>query len=246
MTEIIETSQFSDLSELSEDELAQVAAVGDTEAFTELVTRLSPPLLRYLRRMVSDPQVAEDLAQDTLLDAWRGLPDFGFRSSVKTWVFAIAHRKTIDFRRRRRDIPTDDTRFVDLAAAEPIPLDEVLRQTLVEALHAELHTLPQTARAVWWLREVEGLSLTEISRVLQISTGSVRGHLQRSRRYLATRLAPWRPGAPSVEDATVRESTVGDPPEPPVPDPDKAVGRTHTPELAMAELTMAEQKGAQA
>lgn len=187
------------LGNLSDDELAAAAAVGDTEAFSELVARLTPPLLRYLRRMVPDSQTAEDLAQDTLLDAWRGLPDFGFRSSVKTWVFAIAHRKTIDYRRRRRDIPTDDIQFADLAAAEPLPSDEAMRQTLVEALGTELLTLPQNSRAVWWLREVEGLSLAEISRILQISTGSVRGHLQRSRRYLATRLEPWRPGGRSSD-----------------------------------------------
>ncbi|MGC4933016.1 RNA polymerase sigma factor [Gordonia sp. DT30] len=182
------------LTGVTDEELAGAAAAGDTEAFTELVARLSPPLLRYLRRMVPDPQTAEDLAQDTLLDAWRGLPDFAFRSSTKTWVFAIAHRKTVDFRRRRRDIPTAEEQFFDVAAPEPLPSDEALRKTLVEALGGELNTLPQNARAVWWLREVEGLSLTEISRVLQISTGSVRGHLQRTRRYLAARLAPWRPG----------------------------------------------------
>jgi RNA polymerase sigma-70 factor (ECF subfamily) len=181
------------VADLSDEELAAAAGVGDTEAFTELVTRLLPVLLRYLRRMVNDPQVAEDLAQDTLLDAWRGLPDFAFRSTFKTWMFSIAHRKTVDHRRKKRDIPTDDTRFVDLAAAEPLPSDEALRHTLVDALGVELRSMPQTSRAVWWLREVEGMSLSEIARVLNISTGSVRGHLQRSRKYLATRLEPWRP-----------------------------------------------------
>lgn len=184
-----------DLAEVSEDELAAAAAVGDAEAFTELVTRLSPVLLRYLRRMIADPQAAEDVAQDTFLDAWRGLPDFGFRSSFKTWMFAIAHRKTIDYRRRRRDVPTDDDAFADLAAAAPLPADETLHRNLVDALGAELATLPRTSRAVWWLREVEGQSLGEIARILAITPGSVRGHLQRSRKYLATRLEPWRPGA---------------------------------------------------
>ena len=159
---------------------------------------MSPILLRYLRRMVPDPQTAEDLAQDTLLDAWKGLPDFAFRSTFRTWMFAIAHRKTVDHRRRRHDIPTADEHFADLAATEPLPADEVMRSTLVEALRVELGHLPSTSRAAWWLREVEGLSLTEISRVLCISTGSVRGHLQRSRKFLATRLAPWRTGAPET------------------------------------------------
>ena len=75
---------------MSDDDLAGAAAVGDQDAFEILVTRLSPGLLRYLRRMVTDPQIAEDLAQDTLLDAWKGLPDFEFRSTFRTWMFGIA------------------------------------------------------------------------------------------------------------------------------------------------------------
>lgn len=192
------------LNDFSEDELAAAAAAGNAEAFSVLVEKLSPSLLRYLRRMVDDPQTAEDLAQDTLLDAWRGLPDFAFRSSFKTWMFGIAHRRTVDHWRRRRDVPTADERFADLSDPRPLPADEAMHTSLVEALRRELTTLPETSRAVWWLREAEGLSLTEISRVLQISVGSVRGHLQRSRRYLATRLAPWRPGESPTEPSTQR------------------------------------------
>lgn len=192
------------LRDFSEDELAADAAAGDAEAFSVLVGKVSPALLRYLRRMVDDPQTAEDLAQDTLLDAWRGLPDFAFRSSFKTWMFGIAHRRTVDHWRRRRDVPTEQERFADLTDPRPLPSDAVLHTTLVEALRSELTTLPETSRAVWWLREAEGLSLTEISRVLQISVGSVRGHLQRSRRYLATRLAPWRPGENTTESSMQR------------------------------------------
>ncbi|MGC5256556.1 RNA polymerase sigma factor [Gordonia sp. DT218] len=181
---------------MSDDELAAAAAVGDREAFAVLVARVSPGLLRYLRRMVSDPQTAEDLAQETLLHAWKSLPDFGFRSSFRTWMFAIAHRRTVDQYRRRRDVPTDEGRFVELADPAPLPAEQAEHSSLVDALRHELANLPPTSRAAWWLRETEGLSLDEIARVLQISTGSVRGHLQRSRRYLSARLAPWRPGPP--------------------------------------------------
>ncbi|MBD1318437.1 RNA polymerase sigma factor [Gordonia hankookensis] len=181
---------------MSDDELAAAAAVGDREAFAVLVARVSPGLLRYLRRMVSDPPTAEDLAQETLLHAWKSLPDFGFRSSFRTWMFSIAHRRTVDHHRRRRDVPTDEGRFAELADPAPLPAEQAEHSSLVDALRHELTNLPPTSRAAWWLREAEGLSLDEIARVLQISTGSVRGHLQRSRRYLSARLAPWRPGPP--------------------------------------------------
>ncbi|MFW0792538.1 sigma-70 family RNA polymerase sigma factor [Gordonia sp. CPCC 205515] len=186
---------------MSDDALAAAAAAGDSAAFGVLAARVSPGLLRYLRRMLPDTQAAEDLAQETLLHAWKGLPDFGFRSSFRTWMFAIAHRKTVDYHRRRRDVPADGDRFADIADPTPLPADQVEHASLVEALRRELSALPATSRAVWWLRDVEGLSLQEIARILRISTGSVRGHLQRSRRYLSVRLAPWKPsaGVTSVE-----------------------------------------------
>lgn len=199
----------STLDPLTDDQLAAAAAAGDTDAFEVLVARMSPALIRYLRRMVADPQLVEDLAQDTLLDAWKGLPDFAFRSTFRTWMFSIAHRKVVDHRRRRHDIPAAEDRFTDLATPEPQPADAALRSTLMDALQIELEILPATPRAVWWLREVEGLSLDEIARVLRLSDGAVRGHLQRTRKRLTTRLAPWQPGAhEGVACQTARHVTV--------------------------------------
>ncbi|MBD0859995.1 sigma-70 family RNA polymerase sigma factor [Gordonia sp. zg691] len=196
-----------DLADLGHDDLAGAAAVGDTEAFAVLVRRMTPALLRYMRRMVSDTQTAEDLTQETLLDAWKGLPDFEFRSTFRTWVFTIAHRKSVDYHRRRRDVPIVDGRFAEIEAAGPLPPEQVERQLLIDALRAELDNLPSTSRAAWWLKEVEGLTLEETSRVLRISTGSVRGHLQRSRKFLHTRLAPWDPGrrTPTTPNVDGRE-----------------------------------------
>lgn len=149
-----------DLDDLGDDELAGAAAVGDTEAFAVLVRRVTPPLARYMGRMVNvPPQTAEDLTQETLLDAWKGLPNFAFRSTFRTWVFTIGHRKSADHHRRRRDVSFDDERFAELEAAGPLPAEEAERQELIDALRAELDNLPSGSRAAWWLKEVEGLTL---------------------------------------------------------------------------------------
>ncbi|WP_132992641.1 RNA polymerase sigma factor [Gordonia zhaorongruii] len=200
------------LAELDDDELAGAAAVGDTEAFAVLVQRMSPSLLRYMRRMVNDPQTAEDLSQETLVDAWKGLPDFGFRSSFRTWMFRIGHRKAVDHYRRMHDVPTTAERFAELESAGPLPAESAESSLLWDALRDELQNLPHMSRAAWWLREVEGMSLNEISQVLRISSGSVRGHLQRSRKFLLTRLAPWQPGgtAPPHEAGPDDEATTGE------------------------------------
>ncbi|ALG86032.1 RNA polymerase sigma factor [Gordonia phthalatica] len=190
-----------ELGGFSDEELAAAAASGDPEAFEVLLARMAPIVLRFVRRMVDDAQTAEDLAQETLFAAWRGLPDFAFRSSVRTWVLGIANRKVVDHFRRRRDVPAPDTRFADLESPEPLPAETAEHTALRDALRAELSKMQFTPRAIWWLKEVEGLTLAEISTVLAISDGSVRGHLQRSRAFLTTRLAPWRPGASTEASA---------------------------------------------
>ncbi|MBM7366137.1 RNA polymerase sigma factor [Gordonia hydrophobica] len=198
------------LDGFTDEELAAAAAAGDPEAFEVLVTRMAPIVLRFVRRMVGDAQTGEDLAQETVLALWRGLPEFAFRSTVRTWVLGIAHRKVVDHYRRRRDVPAPDTRFADLEAPEPLPAEAAEQTALRDALRTELSQMQATPRAVWWLREVEGLSLAEIATVLSLTDGSVRGHLQRSRAFLTTRLAPWKPGAsvhagePSAEPRSER------------------------------------------
>lgn len=188
-----------EFADLSDEELAGAAAVGDSQAFTALIRRTLPGLLNFVRRLIGDGQIVEDVAQETLLDAWRKLPDFEFRSSFRTWLFAIAYRRTADYHRRRHDVPIDDDQLTDLPAVTALPSQVAEQSLLVDALRVELDSLPHNARAAWWLKEVEGLSINEISLILRISTGSVRGHLQRSRKFLAVRLAHWNPDAASSE-----------------------------------------------
>ncbi|SIS22462.1 RNA polymerase sigma factor [Williamsia sterculiae] len=181
------------VSARTDESLARAAALGDRVAFDELVRRTMPSLLGYTRRMVADRQAAEDAAQETLIAAWKGLPRFGFRSSFRTWVFGIAHRKIVDQRRRHVEYTGHDDAFDMLEAEAPGPGEVAEGASMLMALRYELAQLPPVTRAVWWLREMEDLSHPEIAHILDISPGSVRGRLQRARRELAERMEPWRP-----------------------------------------------------
>ncbi|GGF18298.1 RNA polymerase sigma factor [Williamsia phyllosphaerae] len=189
-----DTAGPSDVATDSDELLARAAAIGDRAAFDELVRRTLPMLLRYANRMTPDRQNAEDVVQETLLAAWKGLPRFGFQSSFRTWVFSIAHRKIIDIRRKRSELAADDEFLTAVPSSSPTPVDDAMETSLMDALERELAELPYNSRAAWWLREMEGLSHPEIARILQITPGSVRGHLQRTRARLAERMEPWRPG----------------------------------------------------
>ncbi|GAA1458708.1 RNA polymerase sigma factor [Williamsia maris] len=212
----------SDVATDSDELLAHAAAIGDRAAFDELVRRTLPVLLRYANRMTPDRQNAEDVVQETLLAAWKGLPRFGFQSSFRTWVFSIAHRKIIDIRRKRSELAADDEFLSAVPSSSPTPVDDAMGTSLMDALERELADLPYNSRAAWWLREMEGLSHPEIARILQITPGSVRGHLQRTRARLAERMEPWRPGG------TGNPTGVAEPRSAPIPRDAPAGGRGRT------------------
>jgi RNA polymerase sigma-70 factor, ECF subfamily len=158
---------------------------------------------------------AEDAMQDTLLRAWRGLPGFDGRSSLRTWLFRIATNACLDAiaRRPKRVLPIDygppttqttdfDRPLVETVWVEPYP-DEALglpegyaspearyeqREAVELAFVAALQHLPATQRAVLILREVLGFSAREVSEALDTSVASVNSALQRARKSLDLRL----------------------------------------------------------
>ncbi|KQP65157.1 RNA polymerase subunit sigma-70 [Nocardioides sp. Leaf307] len=151
-------------------------------------------MYRYALRLVggNDTDAAE-VTQEALISAWKDLGTFQGRSSLKTWLFRLVHRRAVDLQRHRRPTPINDdllSRFVPEASDNP--LQDVLDAELLAALQQALDELPWHQRAVWLLREVEGMSYDEIGEALALPVGSVRGHLHRGRRTLAERMARWR------------------------------------------------------
>jgi len=178
----------------SEAALLRAARLGDEAAYEELVDLHGPAMLRYARRLMGgDADAAHDVVQEAFVSAWRDLERFEGRSSVRTWLFRILHRRAVDALRVRRPVPVDEPVIAGLSRPAPDdPLAEVLRGELLAALQSALAELPGPQRSVWLLREIEGLSYDEIADVLDLPVGSVRGHLHRGRRALAERMESWR------------------------------------------------------
>jgi RNA polymerase sigma-70 factor (ECF subfamily) len=190
--------------------LAQ-ARDGDESAFTDLVFAYRGELRSHCYRMLGSVHDAEDALQDALLRAWRGLPGFGGRSSVRSWLYAIATNTALDITRRRsrRELPVSfgpaarpgdelGSPLPDALWLEPFP-DRWLttsppaspearydqRESIELALVVALQRLPALQRAVLILRDVLGFSAGEVAAQLNTSAAAVNSALQRARATLA-------------------------------------------------------------
>ena len=182
-------------SHASDPALVRRAGMGDRVAFAELFERHSPATFRYAVHMLDgDEHVAQDVVQDAWIKAWTHLPDFRGDSAFRTWLIRITVREVYSARRRRRPIPVGDDQLRDhldehtLSSGDP----SENAAALSDALAVELLRLPWRQRAVWLLREFEGLSYAQMAEATDMSVTTVRGQLHRARRTLAIRMEAWR------------------------------------------------------
>jgi RNA polymerase sigma-70 factor, ECF subfamily len=198
-----------------EDELLAIARKGDQHAFRQMVEPHRSELHAHCYRMLASVHDAEDALQDTWLRAWRGLPKFESRSSLRSWLYRIATNVCLDViaRRPKRVLPIDHGPAADPDDGLGEPLiesvwvepyaDEQLglqgdyasaeaqyerRESVELAFIAALQHLPGTQRAALILRDVLGFSAQEAAETLETTVASVNGALRRARNAVAGRL----------------------------------------------------------
>jgi RNA polymerase sigma-70 factor (ECF subfamily) len=199
-------------STTEEPELLAAARDGDEDAFRRLVAPYEPQLHAHCYRMLGSLHDTEDVLQDAMLRAWRGLAGFDGRSAFRTWLYRIATNVCLDVIRRRpkRVLPVDYE--PSPIASDPAPTanvwidpypDEQLeiedgyaspearyeqREAVELAFVAALQHLPPRQRAVLILREVLGFSAAEVAEALGATDASVNSALQRARRAVEERI----------------------------------------------------------
>ncbi len=196
---------------ISDEQLLEAARLGDEGAFTELVGSRRAELHAHCYRMLGSLQDAEDALQETLLSAWRALPRFEGRSSLKSWLYRIATNACLKMieRRPRRVLPIDygppadphdplAPPLVESVFLEPYPdLGIELaspdaryeqRESVELAFVAALQNIPAKQRAVLILRDVLGFSAKEAAETLQMTPAAVDTALQRAHKAADERL----------------------------------------------------------
>jgi RNA polymerase sigma-70 factor (ECF subfamily) len=191
-------------------DLLSLARTGDEAAFGALVAPYQHELQVHCYRILGSLQDAEDVLQETLLSAWRGLGGFEERASVRTWLYRIATNRSLDALRAgsRREpdvsthirgvVPPEPTRYGEVSWLQPFPdalLDRAdpapgpeavieLREAMSLAFVTALQLLPPQQRAVLILRDVLGFRAAEAAEILDTTVESVTSALKRARATL--------------------------------------------------------------
>ena len=169
-----------------EQALLEAVRGGSEDAFRQIVENHRAQLHAHCYRMLGSLHDAEDAFQDTLLRAWRALPEFGGRSSLRTWLYRIATNACLDAiaRRPKRVLPIDYGPPAAPTAENGQPLVE---SVWVEPYPDETLGLADGPAALI-LREVLGFSAREVAGALDTTVSSVNSALQRARKTVAERL----------------------------------------------------------
>jgi RNA polymerase sigma-70 factor, ECF subfamily len=199
----------------SDQELLEAARQGDERAFSQLIELHRGMLHAHCYRMLGSVQDAEDALQETLLNAWRALPRFGGRSSLRSWLYRIATNACLKMIERRptRVLPIDygpaadphdpiappllesvwidpypDTRIEleDRHASPEVRYEQ--RESVELAFVAALQHIPARQRAVLVLRDVLAFSAKEVAETLEMTPAAVDAALQRAHKTVDQRL----------------------------------------------------------
>lgn len=171
-----------------DEELVAQVLDGNQRAFEALLARHEPRVLRVLRLLGVSSDDREDVAQEVFVRVFRFLGGFKPGNPFAGWIYRIAVNAVHDYRgrvgRRRRDEAEWMPGLEELAADESLPARRDLEMDLRRQLEGALNVLSERERAVFVLRELEGLSTREVARSLGITGVTVRRHLGRARKSL--------------------------------------------------------------
>ena len=174
------------VGETSSDEmLVQGVAAGDKLAMQALFGRHRTAVYRWLLRFVGNETVAEDLLSEVFFDVWRQANRFQGRSSVTTWLLAIARFKALSSRRRRTDVELDET--VEATVADPADNAEVVLQKKhqSELLREALTNLSPEHREIIDIVYYHEKSVEEAAQILGIPPATVKTRMFYARKKLA-------------------------------------------------------------
>ena len=161
---------------------------GDERAFNLIVRAYETPVYNYVLRLVGDRALAEDLTQEVFLRVYQGLPKFSLRCRFTTWLFQVTKNRVLD------ELRASERRPRSVVAIDDIPPLEVLdapveRVEAMDAVWRSVDDLNVDLKMALLLRDVVGLSYTEIADSLEITLATVKWRIYKAREEVQLALA---------------------------------------------------------
>ena len=186
----------------NEQYLLKKAKAGDVAAFEELVENYQKKLFNLAYRIVGNPEDAADMVQEALIRIFRSIAKFKEQSSFSTWIYRITTNVCLDELRKRKNKKEfsldQEIHGEDGDMKRQIKSDDILpdnaaeREELREIESSAINSLPEEQRGVISLRDIQGLTYTEISQVLDCPEGTVKSRINRARNALKNVLSQKR------------------------------------------------------
>ncbi|MFB3920021.1 RNA polymerase sigma factor RpoE [Candidatus Velamenicoccus archaeovorus] len=164
---------------------------GEEKAFEAIVRKYQNRVLNIVFSLIGKDRESEDIAQEAFLKAYRGLKGFRRRCSFSTWLYRIVLNTTYDFLRKRRDVVTEEEALgqsVDARGGHNDVLFVLLMKERDVLIQKALGKVPLAYRSAVVLKDIEGLSYAEISKILSCRIGTVESRIYRARQLLKKEL----------------------------------------------------------
>ena len=192
---------FSD-TDRSEQLIIERCRKQDAVAFGEFVDLYQSRLFGFVKRMISDSEEAEDITQDVFIRCFQHFHKFDGRSSIKTWLFRIAHNLCIDSARRsKRSVSSlslsgesDDQEPIEVADFRWEPEQIAIDTELQAHVDAAISKMSEKLRSVLILHDREDMEYEEIAEALDIPVGTVKSRLFLARNFLKSELSAYFEG----------------------------------------------------
>jgi RNA polymerase sigma-70 factor, ECF subfamily len=161
---------------------------GDERAFSLILRAYETPVYNYVLRLVGDRALAEDLTQEVFLRVYQGLPKFSLRSKFTTWLFQVTKNRVLDELRATERRPRAVVALDDIAPLEVLdaPFE---RLEAIDAVWRAIGNLNVDLKMALLLRDVVGLSYTEIGDSLEITLATVKWRIYKAREEVQLALA---------------------------------------------------------
>jgi RNA polymerase sigma-70 factor, ECF subfamily len=174
------------------------AKAGDEDAFHAIFKRYGRPILSFINELVRDRELADELAQETFVRAYRNLGALQDEMRLSTWLFGIARNVAREAgrqtRKDERKVGLDEPESLSLSALGPLPEGAMLDRELNQTIRTALAELDEDKRLVFSLKIFHEKSYEEISAITGHSIGKLKTDLHRARAQMRKRLEPYLAG----------------------------------------------------